>query len=70
MVQVSLHFDQYNANNDTSEMENVRDAPSKIYVHAIIHFLHFEGVPSNDIHQRLCNVFREGNVMSKRAVYQ
>ncbi len=51
-------------------MNNVGDAPSKSDVCVIIHFLHLEGVLGNDIHCWLCNVFREGNVMLKHAVYQ
>ncbi len=59
-VQVSLHSDQYNVNSDASKMENVGDVPSKSDVGVIMYFLHLEGVPSNDIHRRLCNVFEEG----------
>ncbi len=51
-------------------MENVGDAPSKNDVHAIISFLHLEGVPGNDIHRWLCNVFGEKNKMSILVVYQ
>ncbi len=69
-VQVSLHSDQCNANSDASKMENVGDTFCKSDVHTIICFLHLEGAPGNDIHRRLCKVFREGNVMSKHAVYQ
>ncbi len=69
-VQVSLHSDQYNANSDVSEMENLDDALSKSDVRAIIRFLHLEGVLGNNIHFRLCNVFEEGKVMLKRALYQ
>ncbi len=57
-------------NSDASEIENVGGAASKNDAHAIIRFLQLKGVPSNDIHHRLCNVFGDGNVMPKRAVYQ
>ncbi len=41
------------------------DAPFKSDVRTIICFLHLEEVPGNDTHHQLCDVFREGNVMSK-----
>ncbi len=47
-VQVSLHFDQYNANSAASEMENIGDTLSKSDVCAIIQFLYSEGVPANN----------------------
>ncbi len=68
MVQVLLH--QYNTNSNASEMENVGDSHSKSNVRAINHFLHLKGIQGNDIHNQLCNVFKEGNVMSKCKVYQ
>ncbi len=69
MVQVSLHLDQYNANSDTSKMENVGDTPSKSNVRTIICFLHLEVVAGNDIHRWPCNVFKQGHIMLKHAIY-
>ncbi len=51
-------------------MENIGDATSKSDVRVIICFLHLEGVPGNNTHRWLCNVFGEESIMSKRAVYQ
>ncbi len=69
MVQVLLYSDQYDAISDVSESENVGNTPFKSDVHMIIHFLHLKGVLGNYIHHRLCNVFGEGNVMAKYAIY-